>query len=247
MKLKEIVQNVMSAFSLEEVNSIEEVPESIQIAEIVKETYYEIISHREWEFLNTTFSLLASGDNTKPVLMTIPSSVTEIKSLRYLDEKTNKYEDVLYLSPEDFLNNMNGISSGDNVDSITGLLGQANIKVKVFNDRQPKYFTTFDESVVIFDAYNSDYDVTLQESKTLAYGNKYVTFLIDDDYEVFMPDEMIWSYLLPEVKSVASVNILQTVNQKEEQRSRRGRFRMYHAHPKTTDNYRRVAARYGRK
>lgn len=247
MQLLEIVQNVMSAFSLEEVNSIEDVPESIQIAEIVKETYYEIISHREWEFLNTTFSLLASGDNTKPVLMTIPNTVTDIKSIKYLNEETGKYEDVIYLTPEDFLENMNRISSGSDVDSITGMLDQANIKVKVYNNKQPSYFTTFDEQTVLFDAYNKEYDITLQESKVLGYGNKKVSFHIEDDYEIVMPEEMIWSYLLPEVKSVASVNILQTVNQKEEQRSRRGRFRMYHAHPKTTNDFRRVAARFGRK
>lgn len=237
----------MSAFSLEEVNSIEEVPESLQIAEMVKETYYEIISHREWEFLNTTFSLQASGDNNKPVLMTIPNAVTEIKSMKYYNDKTGKYEDVVYLHPEDFLANMNNISVGGNVDTITGLLDQLNAKVKVYNDRQPTYFTTFDEEVVIFDAYNSEYEITLQESKTLCYGNKRIQFEVTDDFELPMPEEMIWTYLLPEVKSVASVNILQVVNTKEEQRSRRGRFRMYHAHPKTTDDYRRVVARFGRK
>lgn len=233
--------------SLEEVNSIEDVPEATQIAEIVRETYYEITAHREWEFLKETFSLEASGSLSKPVTMTIPDSVSDVEFIKYLDNKTDKYEDVVYVSPEAFLEANNDVKIGANVDQLTGLTKQLNIIFRIYNDKQPTYYTSFDQKTVIFNAYNNEYDNTLQESKTICHGTKQVVFMLDDDYEIDMPEEMIWSYLLPEVKSVASVNLLQTVNSKEEQRSRRGRFRMYHAHPKTTDSYRRVVAKFGRK
>jgi hypothetical protein len=247
MILLNVVQNVMSSLSLEEVNSIEEVPESVQIAEIVKETYYEVIAHREWEFLRETFSLTASGDNNKPVLMTMPKNVTDLQTVRYFNTEKDVYEEVEYLSPEEFLELNSGVKLSDDVEQYTDLVKQVDAVIRVKNNKQPEYYTSFDEENVIFDSYNSAYDTTLQSSKTLCYGSKRPVFIIEDDYEIDMPEEMIWSYLLPEVKSVASINLLQTSNAKEEQRSRRGRFRMYHAHPKTTDSYRRSVAKFGRK
>jgi len=247
MQLLEIVQNVMSSMSLEEVNSMEEVPESIQIAEIVKETYYEILAHREWEFLNETFSMQSSGDLSAPTKMVIPSTISDVSFVKYFNEKADKYEDVFYVSPEEFLELNNNVNLGDNVDQVTGLTKQLNAIFRIYNDRQPEYYTSFDEKNLVFNAYNKKFDDTLQENKSLCYGTRYSSFVIADDHEIDMPDEMVWSYLLPEVKSVASVNLLQITNVKEEQRSRRGRWRMYHAHPKTTNDYRREVARFGRK
>lgn len=247
MKLLDIVQNILSAMSLEEVNSIEDVPEALQIAEIVKETYYQIISHREWEFLNLTFSLEASGDLDKPNIMTIPSGIADISFLKYYDEKDSTYKTLQYLSPEAFLEANSNVILKDSVTQITGLAKQVDAIFRVQTDKQPEYFTSFDEKTIIFDSYNSNYDMTLQSNKTLCYGNKHPIFELNDDYEIEMPEEMVWSYLLPESKSVASVNILQTVNEKEEQRSRRGRWRMYYAHPKTSNGYKREVQRYGRK
>lgn len=247
MTLLDIVQNIMSSMSLEEVNSIEDVPESLQIATIVQETYYEITAHREWEFLRKTFSMEASGSSLKPVAMKIPSNISDIEIVKYLDEKDGKYKEVSYMAPELFLEELSERNLGVSIDNLEGMLKQANIALRVFNDRQPKYYTSFDENTLIFDSYNKEYDNTLQESKTLAYGTEIIPFEVADDFVIPFPKEMIWSYLLPEAKSTANVNILQTVNAKEEQKSRRGRFRMYHAHPKTTNDFRREVAKFGRK
>ena len=245
MILLTIVQNIMSSMSLEEVNSIEEVPESIQIAEIVRETYNEILAHREWDFLKETFSLEASGSSAKPVLMAIPSNVSDVKLIKYLDENDSKYKDVAYVSPEEFIELTNSrVRQGT---KYTGLVKQVEVGLYIFTNKQPEYFTTFDGKNIIFDSFNSEHDTTLQASKTLCHGTRLPTVQIDDDYEIDMPEEMIWSYLLPECKSVASINILQTANAKEEQRSRRGRFRMYHSHPKTTETIERVRTQFGRK
>lgn len=247
MTLLDLVQNIMSSLSLEEVNSIEDTPESVQIATTAQETFYAILADREWEFLNKTFSLDASGDNLKPILMTLPSNITDLRALQYLDEDDGKYTDIAYLAPEIFLEKLNQRELGGTITEFSNILNQANVSLKVFNERQPKYFTSFDENVLVFDAYNTTYDVTLQSSKTLCYGTELPTFEITDEYVIPIPDEMIWSYFLPETKSTCNLNLLQTVNQKEEQKSRRGRWRMYHAHPKTTNDYRRSAARFGRK
>lgn len=247
MTLLDLVQNIMSAFSLEEINSIEDVPEAGQISEIIKETYYDITAHRDWEFLNKTFSLVSSGDIDKPVLMKIPPNTSDVNFIKYLNEDTGEYEDIPYVSPEQFLELNNKVKVTDNVDVVTGMINQVDAKIKVKTDKQPTCYTSFDEDTIIFDSYNKKYDTTLQEHKSLCYGTKQVIFIVSDDYTIEMPEEMIWSYLLPEAKSVASIKLLQTVDSKEEQRSRRGRFRSYYSHPKTTDSYRLNSARYGRK
>jgi hypothetical protein len=247
MTLLEVVQNIMSSFSLEEVNSIEDVPEALQIATVVKETYYDIIAHKDWEFLNKTFPLDSSGDLGKPVIMRIPSRVAFIEFLKYYDTNKGMYTDVEYLSPEDFVNLLGTRKVGGSVVEVAGLVQNVTAKFKIYNDRQPTYYTSFNEQDLIFDSYDSVQDSILQGGKSLLKGNVHPSFMLTDEYEIEMPEEMIWSYLLPESKSVASVNLLQQLNEKEEQRSRRGRHRMYHSHPKTTDEYRRKVVRYGRK
>lgn len=241
--LLEIVQNIMSAFSFEEVNSIEDRPEALQIVEIVRETYYEILSHRDWDFAKETFTLSGLSDVSLPTVMRIPDGVGVIDFIKYYSSAKDKYERCTQYTPEAFLEK---IDERKTTDSNIVSCNFNNLRMKIRKDKDPDFFTSFDQKYVIFDSYNSTIDSTLQENKTLSYGTKAMPFEATDDFVIDFPEDMIWSYLLPEVKSVASFNLLQRANEKEEQRSRRGRWRSYYANP-ATKNESKVYPNYGRK
>ena len=230
MTLLDVVQNIMSALSLEEVNSIEDRVESVQIAEIARETYYQIMSDKDWSFSQKLFSLSSLNDANLPVVLAVPANVTNIEYVKYKNVTKDKTEAMIQLSPEDFLSMLDERSS--NVANIT-LVTYETFDLKIRNDKSPEYFTSFDQTNIVFDSFESNVSSTVQAAKTLCLGTVVKPFSVEDDFEIPLPEDMLWTYFLPEVKSIASINILQQANNKEQQRSNRGRWRSYYANPKT--------------
>ena len=89
-----------------------------------------------------------------------------------------------------------------------------------FNDRFPTCYTTVDDFTLLFDAYNSDEDSTLQKSKTLCFGKLSPTFTLTDSFTPDL-DAELFSLLLNEAKAQAFAELKQQQNPIAEGRSRR--------------------------
>lgn len=88
------------------------------------------------------------------------------------------------------------------------------------NDQRPHICTVIQDYYVIFDAYDSAVDSTLQESKTLVKAQVNPAFTLSD---VFVPnlDDQQFPLLLNEAKALAFFEIKQQPHQKAEQEARR--------------------------
>lgn len=224
LTLLQMTQDILNDMDSDEVNSIDDTIESQQVAQIIKTTYNEIIDSRYWSHLKKLLQLDASGDSTKPVWMKIPEGVQEVLWIKYnkieSGETRNRFEDVLYKDPEDFLEL---VMSRDNTDSNVGTFtGYDGLTLPIRNDRSPSYWTSFDDEYIVFDSYDSGVDTTLQSSKSMTMGYKEASFTLSDSFIPDLPAN-VFSYLLSESKSVAFNAIKQAPNSKEEQRSRRQR------------------------
>ena len=95
----------------------------------------------------------------------------------------------------------------------------------IFTGSDPTFWTTFDNKTIIFNGYDSATDSTLQQSKTLCWGQLDPVFPLSDD--AFAPHLSGDEYpgLLAEAKSYCFINFKQVSNSKEEQKSRRQRVR----------------------
>jgi hypothetical protein len=62
------------------------------------------------------------------------------------------------------------------------------------NDKSPDYCTSFDQQEIIFDSFDSSIDTTLQESKTKVIATQAPVFLIEDDFEIPLPERMHSGY-----------------------------------------------------
>lgn len=80
-----MTQDILSSMSSDEVNSISDTAESLQIANIIKTKYFDIMSRSALPENNQLFQLQPSGDNLKPVLMFIPDNVNNMEWIKYLD------------------------------------------------------------------------------------------------------------------------------------------------------------------
>lgn len=227
LSLLQIVQSILNDMDSDEINSINDTIESQQIASIVKDTYYQIINGETWPHLKKIFQLDHSGLGTAyPTYLKLPEDIVHLEWIKYnnaLDLERDKYEEVKYKTPIEFLEETNVRNSlNSNITVITDTSG---IKINVYNDRKPQYWTSFDDVYIVMDAYNTDADSTLQNSKTQCYGLREPTFTLLDG---FIPDLPIqaFSYLLAESKAACFMHLRQSPNAKAEQHSMSQRRRM---------------------
>lgn len=220
MTLLEIVVDILNDMDSDEVNSIDDTMEAQQVAQIVKSTYFAIISHKNWPHLKKGISLEASGDDAYPTHMKLSDNVKELSFINYnkakLGETRKIYQSVRWVEPEDFLRHTNQRNSDEpNIDIITDYSG---IELLIRNDQQPTYYTSFDDTHIVFDSYDSAVDDTLQESKVQAQGYVNPTWVVADDFTPDLPEEA-FTYLLEEAKSRAFIKLKQTQDPKAEQES----------------------------
>lgn len=218
MTLLEIVQDILSDMDSDEVNSINDSVESLQVAQIVKSTYYNIIDGKDYPWLYELFQMNTSGTLTLPTHMRLPESVIDLEWIKYNTKKAtetkNRFTKIIYKTPEEFLDILDQrISTDTKVDIITDTTG---IKLNVFNERAPSYFTSFDDDYLVFDAYDSAVETNLQNSKTQCYGKKSVAFTLSDTFTPDLPVQM-FTYLLNEAKSASFLTLKQMPNAKAEQ------------------------------
>lgn len=218
MTLLEMTQDILSDMNSDEVNSISDSLEATQVANIIKSTYYNIIDGRDYPWLKELFQLASSGTSQRPTHMTLPSTVIDLEWIKYNSRKTtdtkDKYLKIEYKTPEDFLQVTDARNSGSS--NVVTVSDPSGIKIYVYNDRFPQYFTSFDDETLVFDSFNSTVDSTLITSKTQCYGKKSVVFTMSDAFIPDLPVQM-FSYLLNEAKSNCFFTLKQMPNQKVEQ------------------------------
>lgn len=225
--LLEIVQDILNDLDSDEVNSISDTAEAVQVAQIVKTSFYEIIAGREWPHLNEMIRLDSVSDNDRKTVLAVPETVTEVKWLNYnkikKDETKDRWDSISYLFPDEFILQLNGRDSdATNTEIMTNLNG---VPYTIRNDAPPQFWTSFDDENITFDSYDSDVDTTLQSSKTQVFVSNTPSWTVSDSFIPDLPTEA-FPLLVAEAKSIASLRLNQVADQKAEQQSRRQRARM---------------------
>ena len=92
--LLQLTQDILSNMSSDEINSISDSAESLQVATIIKQKYYDIVSRGDLPEHNQLFQLNASLDPLKPTVMTVPDGVGHIEYIKYYDSNPLDSADV---------------------------------------------------------------------------------------------------------------------------------------------------------
>lgn len=223
--LLDMTQTILSSMSGEEVNSISDTTESRQVAEIIRTAYFNIIARTNLPEHRELVQLVASTDADSPVLMLRPDNVGRIDWIKYNKSITEEpeintepqFEYVTILPLEQFLDMVHRFDiEQDNVDSFT----LNDNRFYFANDAHPMYCTVVGDYYFVFDSYNSEFDTTLQSSKTLCAAEILPSFEMDNS---FVPDldTQQFPLLLNEAKSLAFFELKQMPHEKAEQESRR--------------------------
>lgn len=227
--LLDLVQTILSSLDGEEVDSISDNTESLQVAYIVRDTYNDIVSRLELPNQFNYFQLTASGDSSKPTIMYLPSNVKSVESIQYNCVDTDAGETspryvTMDFEPLDVFEAHMAMLNSDNQDNVIDfdhtISGLGTFSFLCVNDRMPTKYTTWDDHTLVFDSYDADNDSTLQSSKTKGYGELSFDFTMDDDF-TFPIDDRQYSLLLNEAKTQAFAELKQTQNVVSAQRARK--------------------------
>lgn len=230
--LLDATQEVLSALSSDEVNSIGDTTESLQVATIIKRKTKDIWARTKLPDSDQLIQLVASTDLDLPVLMTVPEEVNKIQWIKYfnasdVDETlpTPGYQYVTILPMTQFIDyitrfnpNEDNVASFTFTDEVSERSGSYTFYYKT--DRQPTYCAFISNKYVVFDSFDIEEDDTLQTSKTMCAASIDPVFRMEDD---FVPNltEAQYSLLINEAKALAFFELKQTSHPKAEQEIQR--------------------------
>ena len=223
MTLIAMVQNILSAMDSDEVNSISDTTESIQVAEVIKETFYEVFNGLDLPETQKLFQLTSVSDVASPNYLKIPSNVGKLLWVKYKNFAIDRFEELEYWTPEDFLEAQLLLPSDGTTTVTTD--PSSGVQYSVKTNKAPQRFTIFDDTYLACDSFDSSNESVLQSSNSIAFGYEESEFLLEDDY-IPPLDSNLFPLLLAEAKSVCFNNFKQIANPKEEQKARRQRIRM---------------------
>ena len=227
LSLLDMVQDIMSDLEFDNVNSINDTVEAQQIALIIRTAYYEILTDNDWPHLGTLTTLISSSDSEKPSHMKMAGDNWQIEWINYNKKESvsarDRWEAVHYVEPSEFVKLVN--SRNSTLASVRVVTDYSGVPLLIVNNKAPTSWTSFDNSTVVFDSYDSTVDSILQSSKTQVFAYREPEFTISDTFVPDLPSKA-FPYLLSEAKSVAFIALKQAPNQKEEQRAQRQRRRL---------------------
>lgn len=195
--LLQVVQEYLDATSGFYVDSIFDTDESQQVAKIAERVYYGMIQ----DFPDILFTMKEStleglSDLTRPNYMLLDERAIKVQHSRIWydtskDSSKINFKELEYLPPLKFME----LTSKRSTQNTLIVEGFDESKMAVETKQFPKYFTSFDNKYVVFDAYHSDYDTTLQGSKTKLVVSVEEPFLQKDDFVIPVPAHLSETYL----------------------------------------------------
>lgn len=230
--LLDATTNILSAMDSDEVNSIYDTVEALQVATIVIETLEAEFGNLDLPFFDKLIQLTSVSDVDRPNYLRYGDDVANIKWLRYRDARnSNRYKRVLYMSPTDFFDRMVlRTTTGANEQVVTDPSG---VSYVIKTNSAPTFYTSVDNDYLIFDSYDSDYENTLEQSNSFCVGSETVNSTeLQDDYVLPVPSNY-YPLLLAESKATCFSILKQSPSPKTEQVARRQRSRLQNDRLKT--------------
>ena len=240
------VQRVLEKLNLDPVNSINDTEDALLVSREAESTFYDLMTRAEWKDKIDLIEVESVSDLNNPTALKVGEDVHNITSLRYdvtTSTDSNKViREICWLEPEDFLRKSHSLNTSDgNVKEVN----YKGIPLFVLSNKQPEYYTSFDNELLVLDSYDSSVEDTLIGTKSICYGKKVPSWLQDDDFVIPVQDSLYPLYLSM-LASACSLYLNSEVNQEDERRQARGISRMRREQIKTELEYF-PKFKYGRK
>lgn len=174
--LLELTQDILASMDGDDVSTITDTAESSQVSNIIRQCFYEIAANHKLPEHHKFFELTETSSST-PTIMTRPTDVISIDWIKYdnidTGETDKNYQEVRYLRPDDMTRMLDGLNTDEtSIAEFNYTIGSDIFPIKYTNDKQPQYYTSFDDSTILFDSLDTGIETFLRKTKTWCYGLK---------------------------------------------------------------------------
>ena len=213
--LLQVVQSILSDMDSEDVNTISDTVEAQQVASVVEDTYFNIIAARDIPEHNKLIPLVSLANNAKPTHFTYPARTKQLMRVDYNigTASSPDYREIVYVEPLVFIDRMD-----ETAKKVTTV--DQSVELFVGNDKDPSYYTSFNDNHIIMDAYDASVEANLASNKTRAFCAIYPTFSQTDSFAIDL-DQTLMPLLLAEAKSACMSLFKGGSDPKVEQSARR--------------------------
>ncbi len=249
--LLDVVQTILSDANGDEVSSIGDTVEATQCATVIASVYEDIAAEYDIQAVKRLFKLDGDANVDRPCHMRIPQEYHSVEWIKYdtrlsIDDP-HSFTDVQYMYPKDFMDMVNHRRQGD--DNVGSSTDPSGVVINVLTNQAPKYYTLFDDRHVVFDAYNSNVEATLHQSKTQAYGQTTNRLIIADTTLITLPPELV-PLLVNEARAMYFDVHVGGATQRVERRASRSRVRLQrirHTMRNNAEQFKHTGPDYGRR
>lgn len=190
--LLDVVQSILSTLDADPVSSIDDTNESQQVAEKVRDTYFEVIDEMRLPANHQLMALTGLSSASRPHVLRVPDAVSNVIFFKYnVADPGDKaeFKEIKWKKPEDFVNLLNTRDSLNTTDYFQWSTG--GVKLTIGKKADPSFYTSFDDEHIVCDSYNSTHEATMQASKTQAYCEIRPVFNMEDDFVIDLPENMM--------------------------------------------------------
>lgn len=245
MTLLKMVQRVLSSMDSDDVNAIDDTEESIQVADIIEDTYFEMVSGMELPHLEQLCQMESVGDSAKPTHLRVPEVVDKIDHLKYEQEADSEnprsFPELTYKDPQVFINDSyNQTLANDNIVEVI----EDGVSIFIKNDVRPQFWTSFDDEFIVLDSYDNTVESTVQGNKTTVSCRVLPVWVREDTAIPDLPAKM-FPLFLAEVKNASHFYLKQQNSSIDGKRAVRGYNKMRRDSWRTHDQKHRP--KFGRK
>lgn len=168
LTLLELVQDMLTATDSENVSTVGETEDAGMCVNIANREFERLISKFRWRHTRA-FSKLAVTANKHEMKLKTGAIAIKPDSLYYSGSK------MYWMEPERFL-----------AYTITRATTESNIlevnHVKVYTDRDPQYFTSFDDETLVFDSYPDSSGLVADNTDCIVYQAPTSRLTSDGEY-----------------------------------------------------------------
>lgn len=188
--LLNVVNEILSDMGRDVINTLDATPEAARVLAILKDVYRQLATRNLWEHRHVHRQLAGGSDSSKPTKVILPEEVMRVKEISYRVAQGDYFVKLTHLYPEDFLRIVQGRTTAS--AEVTAFSNEDGVELRVFNDRPPSYWTSFDDTIVYLDSWDTAASSTIVGADTQAHVVLYPTFPVgaDDLFDVparFMP------------------------------------------------------------
>lgn len=239
-----LIQDLGSAIQSDEIDSLTETVEVIDMGKILERTYKEVISRKDYEFTRDKVLQLDARDvaDTKLNNLTIPLSVTRLQCVKYVGAN-GKFTELCYKTPKDFINLVHARNVADS--NITAILNDDGVAINTITDAPPNYYTSFDEETLTFDAYDSSRGVGNLVADSVIIATIIPAVDFTDPTAVLPIPERLEPLIFTEAQATMNYELRQTADPNSERRARKQGIALRDLEPKTQHDEQEI--NYGRR